>query len=158
MIFDDQKFVVYDTGKENIEDPINSFSFNDGSIFSSDNIKKVKVVEWSSDNRHVLVKHTFQKKDEYLLIDIEDESKTINLNRTIKGFDNVKKLALFDKQPNELFVLNSKNDLIRIRVSDGRKTAVEKDVIDYKSYSTDRVVFIKNSTVSKSKADVFCFG
>jgi len=155
LVYEDQVFDVYDPAKEEIGELISTFSFSDGNVFTPDKIKKIKLVEWSTDNRHVLVKHTYDDKVEYVILDIEDKEKSINLTKEIKNFPSARKVALFDKRPNEVYVITNSRDLLRIRLSDGRAIDINKDVLDFKPHGNDRMVFVKNSTINKEKADIF---
>ncbi|MDQ3158904.1 MAG: hypothetical protein M3P98_02085 [bacterium] len=154
LVYNDQVFDVYDPSLETINDLVATFSPLKNDLFT-DKIEKLTLEEWSTDNRHALIRHSYKEKAEYVLLDVEDSTKSINLNRTIKNFPAVKEITLFDNRPNEVYVLTNKNELKRIRVSDGRIVNIEVNVVDFTPHGNDGMVFVKNSTVNKEKADVF---
>ena len=46
-------------------------------------IEKFEIIEWSSDSRYILVRHTIDESEEFLLIDRRNPNQAINLNRDL---------------------------------------------------------------------------
>jgi hypothetical protein len=100
-----------------------------------------EVIEWSADNRHVLIKHSFDDSYEYLVVNREDEQDATNLNSLlgIRPTD----LRLRDKKYDAYYFLNQEaNQLQTARLTDPTLATVMTDVVAYKSYGSDILIYV----------------
>lgn len=108
----------------------------------------LKVVEWSTDNRHLVVERSFDQTTEYLMLDREDPALSININATL-GIKPAK-LSLRDKHPEKLYFL----DVVpgTLRSADLRARTISaplaQGVIDYRSYGEDIVMYVTHHNVT----------
>jgi len=99
-------------------------------------------VEWSTDNRHLLLRHDYAGGSEFLIFDRESPDKSINLNR------------LFGAAPTSVVLRNKKSDQVYIysasggvlQVGDTTNGLVDqpilREVIAFKPYGTNLLTYI----------------
>lgn len=136
-------FDVYDAG---LKEPTPKQVSIPLSQLSDNGAGSLKVIEWSTNNKQVLLKHTFGANTEYILFNHEAPNETLNLNRHF-GVNPIK-VALFDKQADQLFVLLPTGQLERISVKDKNTLLVANSVVTFKPHGTDMVEYISNETVA----------
>ncbi|MGB4796463.1 MAG: hypothetical protein WBP23_04485, partial [Candidatus Saccharimonadales bacterium] len=102
-------------------------------------------VEWSDNNRHVLLSHAFTSAgnaaQEYILFDRQTATPR-NLTREL-SLAPTDELRLFDKRPNQFFILSSQTKVLRtISLSGEPPVALPiQHVLAYKSYNDDTVLY-----------------
>lgn len=110
-------------------------------------------VEWSTDNRHVLLRRTYGDKSEYLMLDREEPAQSININ-TALGITPAL-ISLRDKRADQFYFLDAVPGVLR--VGDTRNRTISAPlvnaVIDYKSYGDDIVLYATQDDVPAGKTD-----
>jgi hypothetical protein len=78
-------FDQYDLSKK--QPTLTSMTLPDGLLTKSQGVEGWKLVEWSTDNRHVLLKHIYQvggvDQSEYILLDRGDITQSVNLTKVL---------------------------------------------------------------------------
>lgn len=118
---------------KNIIFPAGLFSPGTGS-------RALEVVEWSSDNKNVLLKHTFSDGFEFIVLNRDDPTKSINVNRST----NLKPSRVFlrDKKPDQLYLYTEEGGLLQFVDSKNNKTAqVLTGVTSFKSHGSDILLY-----------------
>lgn len=101
----------------------------------------LELAEWSNDNRHVLLRHNFDGGFEYVMLDREQPAQSVNVNKTFNL--NPSLITLRDKKFDQLYMLLGPNGLLQIGDLRTRLvTPVLNNVISYKTYSTEEVLFV----------------
>jgi len=117
---------------------------------SDDNLK---LVEWSTDNRHVLVEHTFKDGHEFVVIDREQPAKSLNLN---KLFDvPIYKIALRDKKPDKFHILDKDGGTLFF--ADSKKqllSRVADKVYSFKSYGDNVIFYVTGESTNPENVSV----
>src|SRR5690606_27089828 len=72
----------------------------------------LKLVEWSTNNRHVVVERTFDDTNEYLLLDREKPAESVNINTTF-GIKPAK-ITLKNKRPDQFYYMEALPGVIRV--------------------------------------------
>lgn len=123
--------------------------YSSGLITSPNSDKqKLSLVEWSTDNRHLIVKHAFGAKYEYLLIDTRLPSQSVNLTKKLPFAPS--KISLRDKNYDQYYLYNKSNkSLYSYQLQTNTKTLVLKNLTDYKPYGGSTIMYI--SPTSKNK-------
>jgi len=114
-----------------------------GLLVNTGHSHNIKIVEWSSDNRHVVLKHSYDKGFEFVLLDIEQPSLTVNLSKKFnssftdvslknKSFNNY---YLFDRPTQSLKTASINSDSVNVILS---------NVLEYKSYGNDTILYATN--------------
>jgi hypothetical protein len=99
-----------------------------------------QLVNWSNDNRHVLLKHVYDSTYEYILVDRQAPEQTVNLSRTL-GVSAVN-IDLIDKRYDRYFVFDqAKQTLSKASLAEPQPAVYLDHVLAYKSYGTDTVAY-----------------
>lgn len=145
---------MYDLRKLKNNQPTSStLNIPSGLFKSAKGSNILKLVEWSTDNRHVLVNHSYKGGNEFAMLDIQQPNQSYNVNKTLK--QNPAKVNLFDKKFDQLYVYDSKTKALS-RADITRKTSqtVATNVITYKPHGNDTILMSKLDSQDKTKADV----
>lgn len=102
--------------------------------------QQLSVVDWSDDNQHVLLKHSYDKKYEYILLDTKNPANSLNLNKTLKTAPTL--LTLQNKQYDHYFVYNGvTQNLSTASLSNPVPVLLLEHVITYATYGTNVVLY-----------------
>jgi len=115
--------------------------------------REFKLVEWSNDNRHVLLEHLYGNKREFILVDREAPEESINITRLTKGTFNA--MSLRDKKFDQWYLHNTdeQNLFTASKAAPTPKLLIE-NVAAYKSHDTDIVLYVATDKAPKGKARV----
>lgn len=113
----------------------------------------LKAVEWSTDNRHLLLRRDYDGGAEYLMLDREKPSESVNINTTL-GISPVL-VSLVDKRPDHLYYLEvAPGDLRTAKLRDLTISApLLHNVIDYETYSDNLVLYVTESGSPEGRAE-----
>ena len=116
----------------------------------------LSVVEWSSNNKHLLVKHKFKGGFEFVVIDIKTPSKSFNISETISASPTT--VALRDGQFDSFFIYSSDDKQLQTaELNKPKPVDYINSVIDFKTFGKDKVVYAtsrgapKNNVIVKIK-------
>jgi hypothetical protein len=110
----------------------------------------VAVVEWSTDNRHILLKHTFGAKTEFIVVDREDVAASFNITGTF-GVEPTK-VTLHDKKVDQLYLYDQATKLLSLAsVKAKTMTTVLDDVVAYKAYKADIILYVTPNSQEPTK-------
>ncbi|MDQ3064831.1 MAG: PEGA domain-containing protein [bacterium] len=115
-------------------------------VITSPTLKStVSSVDWSSDNRHLIVRRTAKGVSEYLRIDREQPQQSVNIN-TLLGITPVE-LTFRDGNPERIYFLDSIPGTLRSADIKSRSLSapLANDVISYKSHGAEIVVYASQS-------------
>ncbi|HEX8182119.1 MAG TPA: PEGA domain-containing protein [Candidatus Saccharimonadales bacterium] len=117
-----------------------------------------KLVEWSTDNRHLLVEHSYTPEGaaatlEYLMIDREEPAASLNLTKSL-GLTAGKVLTLRDKKHDKYYVYDSTAKTLSATTLDdaGTLTNILDQVLAYKTYGNDMVLYATDKDISTDKS------
>lgn len=101
-----------------------------------------KLTEWSTDNRHVILEHTFEGGMEYVLVDHEEPDRSLNLTKTL-GLGAGQVLTLNDKKFDKYYLYDPETKTVSTAsVADGAThTPVLAGVLGFKSYSDNILLY-----------------
>jgi hypothetical protein len=108
--------------------------------------QSIKVVEWSSDNRHILLQHDYDGGPEFIVMDRQNPSLSYNVNSAA----NVEptSVVLRDKKFDQFYAYIAKtHSLLTFNAANKQVSTVLKNVIDYKDNGPNTVLY--TSDVSK---------
>lgn len=131
---------------------VTSFALPNG-LLTAGTGSKLELVEWSTDNRHLLVKHAFKGGSEFIMIDRERPAESLNLN---KHFNTpIYKVALRDKKFDKLHILDNNGGTLRFGDSQSRKlSVVSAKVYSFKSYGSDVIFYVTGEGAKKGSVNV----
>lgn len=118
----------------------------DDSYTPGDGAQTWTLVEWSSDNKHVLLRHTYTMTGslhyEYVLVDRDTLVDSSNLTRALK-LDESTVLTLFDKKIEQFYAYQPAAKVLqRLTSSTGEATLSLENILAYKSYGDDKLVYV----------------
>lgn len=124
------------------------------SVVPGDSNIKLSVVEWASNNRNVILKYTTGETTKYVLIDLENPSRSLSIN---DHFDvNPKQVSLFDKRTTRLYLLLPNNRLVLATAQSKATETVAEAVLNFKPHGDDTVLYAGTRNRSATdKASVF---
>lgn len=123
-------------------------------IGASDGASSFEAVEWSSDNVHLLLKHTIDSATEFILFDRTNPAASININKLFAD-QQFSSVSLRDKKPDQLYLHSSASG--NLLTADMQTKAVNlsvSGVISYKSYQSDTLVYISNPAGSTNAVEL----
>lgn len=145
------QFDVYDL-QDPEKEPAN-FIVPAAVLTSPETPSTLEFVEWSTDNRHVVFERKFGEKSEFLVLDREKPNESININKTF-GINPVV-VSLRNKHFDQIYYLDAVPGVMRLANLSNKtiSTPILEQVIDYKSYGDDIVLYVTKKDVETSKAE-----
>jgi hypothetical protein len=158
-----------DRSKQLIQKPNSSLQFD---LFDNNNLAKppilielsnklfsglatsseINLVEWSNDNRHVLLSYRTRSGNKFVLIDTKSPENSININtKYTKNFISVR---LRDKSPDNLYLLSSDGTLKTGSLKNATLQKVLSNVGQFQPYKNDLILFINNRDSQKKTKSV----
>lgn len=121
-------------------------------ITPAKNSQSWKLVQWSSDNQHVVLEHLFDNQTEYILVDTQNPTLSINLTKTFSNisFD---KLVMINNDYNSYYLYNSSTqELQSVNLATPQVINMTlSNVLAFKGYSTNVILFVTNDTSKSGK-------
>ncbi len=113
----------------------------------------LEFVEWSTDNKHVLVKRSYENKSEYIIFNREASAETVNLN-TAFGITPAE-VSLRDKKPDQFYYLDSLPGVLRTANTKSKTISAPllSAVIDYKSYGDNIILYVTKEGAQNDKTN-----
>lgn len=150
-------FDLYDIKNPKQQIPISTVSLPDNVLTASSGSQSLQLVEWSNDNRHVLLQHTYPGGSEYVLLDAQNPSQSVNLTKTL-NLAPEDQLSLQNKAYDHYFVYNTKTlGLGTTSLSNTAVSPLVEHVLAYKTYNTNVVLYVTNDGAPAGKVDVKIF-
>lgn len=142
------QFEVINTGQEQITPE--TFQLPEAVMTLTGEKHTIDLVEWSTNNRHFVVKHSHDGGSEYILIDRDDPSLSQNLSKTIEVPFST--LSLRDKKFDSYYLyLATDKSLKRYDLATAQSSSVASDVIAYHSHGDDELLYVADAANPKSK-------
>ena len=115
-----------------------------GILTSATTTQSWQLVEWSNDNKHVLLKHIFGVSSEYILLDRSAPESTLNLTKTLGV--NPTSINLIDKKYDSYLLFDlAKQLLSKASLSTPSPVLFLDHVLAFKSYGTDTMLYVASS-------------
>jgi hypothetical protein len=122
--------------------PISVFANHSGTL---------EMVEWSTDNRHVLLKNTYQGGYDFIVFDREQPEQSYNVTQVFgKAYGNV---SLRDKKFDQLYLHDiSTGDLLSANTKDKTTTKVLEKVVAFWPYKDTTLLYTTNTDAPEDKS------
>lgn len=145
------KFDVFDMN--NSKQNATSFSLPTDLLTPAEGDQSIRLIEWSSDNRRLLVQHTFDKGTEFIIIDRESPAESVNINKTLNI--NPTRISLRDKHYDQLYLYDqTAKTLQKAELKTKLITPFLNQVINYKSYGANIVMYVTDAGAKAGKVDL----
>lgn len=146
-------FIQYDF--KNSDKPVaTDVSLPPGSFTPGDSngAQSWSMVEWASDNRHVLLLHTYTVKGvanrEYILLDRDTPADSVNLTATL-GLSQTKTLSLFNSRTDQFYEYDTADSTLqRANGSDGSIVSKLDHVLAFKTYGDNEILYVTDQPPS----------
>lgn len=113
-----------------------------------------EAVEWSTDNIHLLMKHTYTGGHEYIMLDRNNPAESINITRLFPD-QQYTSLSLRDKRADQLYLFNAPDGTLSVANTQTRAVSpLLTQVISYKSYQSDTLAYITNPGTNPTTAEL----
>lgn len=143
-------FDVYDL-KDPTKAPV-QITIPDGVLTAPKQSESWQLVEWSNDNKHVLLKHLYDTSYEYILLNRDAVAETINLTTRL-GL-NPTQLRLIDKKYDKYYLYDATaKTLQRASLTDLTPLDYLKNVLAFKSYSDNVMLYVSDDTQTTTPED-----
>lgn len=111
------------------------------------------IVEWSTDNRHMLVRHDYTGGSEFIMIDRESPSASFNVSKTIASPATA--ITLRDKHYDQYYVYNAATQSLQTYdLKSKQLTAFLEKVLSYKTYGSGTVLYATDDNEVPGKVSV----
>ncbi|MCA9348176.1 PEGA domain-containing protein [Candidatus Saccharibacteria bacterium] len=112
----------------------------------------LEVVEWSTNNRNILMKWIGQDQTRFIVLDREDPAQSIDIN-TVFGISPVV-VSLKNKRSDQFYYMEAVPGVLRVANSKNKTISapILEQVIDYKTYGDDIVLFATKKDVDAGRA------
>lgn len=144
-------FQIIDTStKDNIPVPITVPAALLGSHAGA---QTLEFGEWSTDNRHVLLKHAFTGGYDYIILDREKPAESTNISGALgRGYTSV---TLFDKQSDKIYGYDANGGVLQsVDLKTKIVTPVATNVISFWPYKDTTVLYVTSQGAPAGKVMV----
>jgi hypothetical protein len=145
-------FDMYDTNTLDRTAPVVEQISIPSSVLTSYSAKsRIKAVEWSSDNNHLLLSHSYSGKIEFIVFDRSNPSRSLNVNRIFKL--NPSQVSLFDKKTGQLYLYDAARGSLQLgdTTSGNLTTVISKNLLAYKPFGRNLIAYITNAGQPESR-------
>lgn len=147
-------FDVFDF--DNREDAPKEIAIPSGLVSGQDG-QKWELLEWSNDNRRVLLRHLYQKDGqtnaEYILLDREKPGESANLTRVLGV--NPGHIELRDKKYDQYYLYDKASlKLSTASLKEPKPQLLLEGVLDFKSHGEDKLLYVTTESQLADKASV----
>lgn len=136
-------FDVFNAGEP--EKPPTTFTIPSGVLSAAKGAQSLEVIEWSSDNTNILVKHVFDDQTEFVVLNKDKPDASINVNVLTgqKPFE----VTLKDRKIDQLYLHMAPDGLLQtIDIKSRALTPLVVKTFEYKSHGDDMLVYVAPSS------------
>ena len=125
----------------------------DGLLTKATTVESWLPMEWSDDNSHLMLKHVYDDKFEYILLNRSNVAESVNLSRSLGASPD--ELTFRDKKYDKYYLYTAATKLLSTATLQNAtpQTVIEK-VLEYKTYGNDIVLYATDDTAPPSKVNV----
>lgn len=124
-----------------------------GVLTVSNEAQNLEFVEWSSNNRHVLLKHTFGAVVEYITLDRVSPENSVNVTKAfnLPGA----RISFRDKKPDQFYLYTPEGGVLQAGDLKSRTPLpVLSRVTAFKSHGSDKLIYVTDAGASAGKVRV----
>lgn len=138
----------------NPADPSVELVLPDAIITDKDAGGTIEVIEWSNNNRHVLLKRSYAAGLEYYLMDRENAALSVNVSRTFNT--TADDIRLMDKQEDRFYLFNSSDGTLRVAELGAQTVGpvLLSNILQYKSHGEDIIAYVQRGLEDPEKVKV----
>lgn len=112
-----------------------------------------QAVEWSNDNRHLLLEHTYDTKTEFVMLDRDDPTQSVNLNTTLG--ETPTSIDLVNQKYDQYYVYTASTQALQTAsISNPTPVAFLSNVLAYKSYGSNDLLYASSASSGTGKVSI----
>jgi hypothetical protein len=120
--------------------PPTDLKLPDGLLTGATKSQSWQLEEWADDNKHVVLRHDYDGKREFILVDRTAPGKSQNLDKTLSA--DPAKLTLLNKKYDQYYLYDSSAKVLRkASLSAPKPVTVQERVLEYQSYAGDTLLY-----------------
>ena len=128
----------------NDKNPVVAFNLPTNVVTDAAAPHTYEAIEWSTDNIHLLLKHTYPGGHEYIMLNRNNPADSLNISRLFPA-QPFTSLSLRDKRADQLYMFDAPAGTLSLANTQTRVIApVLNQVISYKAYQADTIAYITN--------------
>lgn len=128
-------------------------SLPDNTLTKAIGAESIELAEWADDNQHVLLKHLYDGKTEFILMSRANPAESVNLST--KFSINPTQITLNNKKYDQYNLYDSVNgSLSRINLKDNEATPLLQHVLAYKTYGDNTILYVTDNGAAPGKVRV----
>ncbi len=141
-------FDMYDTSK--LDQSPTQLALPASLLSGSGSGQAISAVEWASDNNHLLLKHSYQGGDEFIIFNRGDPATSFNVNQTFGVAPT--QVSLRNKKIDQLYIYSQADNSLSLGdVSKGTLQPLLTGVLAYKTYGTDLLSYVTAQKVASGQ-------
>ena len=145
------EFQVFDL--KNPDKAPTAISIPESVVSNSSAASTLEVSEWAGDNVHLVLKHIFDGRSEYILVDRTKPEESLNLNTTLGV--NPAELSLINKKYDLYYLFDPTTQVLQKNsLKATTPVLVLNRVINFQSYSDDTVLYATTSDAPAGKVAI----
>lgn len=145
------KFDVFDANQTSPNPTV--ISLPDGVLSKSTGPEALSLVEWSTDNRHVLLKHTFSGGFEFVMVDRENPAESLNVNKQLG--QNPAQIGLRDKKFDQLYIYSDTSHALQTaNLKTKQIQPYLNGVLSFKSYGANTMFYVGDDGTTPGRVQV----
>lgn len=110
--------------------------------------------EWASDNRHLVLRHDYDDKTEFIMIDREQPGQSLNLNASLTLPETGVALRLIDKKYDRYYLHDAAATLQTVSLKAPVAELLLERVLSFQTYSDDMVLYVTDDQAPAEKVQV----
>lgn len=122
-------------------------------LTASTGAQRLSIVEWSTDNRHMLVKHDYAGGSEFIVVDRDTPASSFNVTKSIGAPATA--VTLRDKRYDQYYVYNAPNQTLQTYdLKTKQLTPFLEKVLSYKTHGSGTVLYATDNNEVPGKVAV----
>lgn len=143
-------YTEYDLNTLADERPVSrQFTLSPDIFSKSSGPRALELVEWSSDNKNMLVKHTFGDSYEFIIISRDQPETSFNINALLG--QNPTSLVLKDKKFDQWFIHSAEGGILQTANAKKVVTPLLTGVTNFKTHGEDTIIYTQSVNDGKNQ-------
>ncbi|MDO8591348.1 MAG: PEGA domain-containing protein [bacterium] len=138
-------FDMYDTGK--LDQAPTQLALPPALLNGNTTASSLSTVEWATDNNHLLLKHSYQGGDEFIIFNRSDPAASVNVSQFFGVV--ASKMSLRNKKIDQLYILKQADNSLSLGdVNKGTLQPLLSNILAYNSYGSDLLSYVTAQNVT----------
>lgn len=130
-------------------------SLPDGLLSAASSSQSLQLVAWASDNTHVLLKHLYDNKTEYIIFNKTTPAQSVNLTRSLSlALNNIDLRFNNQRYDQYIFLDTAQHNLFRATLGAPQPTLALSNILAFTTYGSGTVLYATPNTIDHSKVDI----